>query len=1069
MRSIDFTHPLYLHPSDTSGTVLVSHQLTGIENYNLWSRSIRIALLTKNKLGFIDGDCTRGDFGELLQSQWDRCNAIVLSWILNTVSVDLSAGLVFAYTAAHVWNDLKEQFSKVDGSRIFFLHREIALFTQGDSSVFAYYSHLKLIWDEYNALVHASSCNYADFLLDPLPSVNQAYTMVVQEESQRGFSSGFSPLSDTVAMYSNFANSLRGRFNGVCDFCKICGHKRDQCYRLNGFPLDFKFTKTKKTSSAMVANSDQVVNSSESSPLAPMLTSDQYNRLLELLNKYIHDSGDTAVANFAGMVHDGLPAPMNNSVTWILDTGATDHMLFNFECLSNPVECFSRFVHLPNGKTLPITHIGSFWFDSSHCLQNVLYVPDLYNGKMLGIGRKHGGLYVLHSFGSFLSTVSKAPNVSLAITPHCMSSVDNKTSVWHARLAKQTRLPFPISQSRSNLPFQLIHMDLWGPYRISTHSGHSDNGSEFFSKDCSFLFSSLGIVHQSSCVDTPQQNGAAERNHKHLLEVARALRFQSRVHIKFWGECVLAACYLINRLHSAVLNWNSPYEMFHHKPPSLLHLKVFGCLGYATQTKPPDKFAPRAIPSVFMGYSDTQKVAISVISFTTFVSDSEFFVTDLPHSDVSPSSVSQQSASSSSFNNLCPVVIGTESPTLVTSPSSSGLVPVGHVVRKSSRVSKPPLWLNEYVSCQSSTYSFHPISNNISYSHLPSHTQSFLSSISIVEPTTYNDAVKDPLWVNAMQEEIQALALNNTWCVVPLPPRKVPIGYNQREGVDFVETFSPIAKLVTVRTVLALASLQHWSLFQMDVYNAFLQGNLLEEVYMQLPQGFYSQGENMVCRLQKSIYGLKQASRQWNMRLTEALVTAGYVQSKFDYSLFTKRKGTKIVIMLIYVDDLLITGNDAAMIEELKKILHASFRMKDLGELKYFLGFEILRSREGILLNQRKYALELIEETRLGGAKPVCTPMEQNIKLTTAGYDSSLIENDGKKIDDEVLQGEKEIYQRLIGRLIYLTHTRPDITFVVHHLSQFMQQPKRSHLEAALRVVKYIKKNPGRGILLSST
>ncbi|KAE8701666.1 hypothetical protein F3Y22_tig00110528pilonHSYRG00347 [Hibiscus syriacus] len=227
-------------------------------------------------------------------------------------------------------------------------------------------------------------------------------------------------------------------------------------------------------------------------------------------------------------------------------------------------------------------------------------------------------------------------------------------------------------------------------------------------------------------------------------------------------------------------------------------------------------------------------------------------------SDISPNSVSQQSASSLSFNDLCHAVIGAESPALVTSPSSSVLVPVGHVIRKSSRVSKPPL--------------------------------------------CYNDVVKHPLWVNAMQEEIQALELNNTWCVVPFPPGKVPIrykwlykvkfqsngeverykarlvakGYNQREGVDFVETFSPVAKLVTIRTVLALASLQHWSLFQMDVYNSFLQGNLLEEVYMQLPQGFYSQGENMVCRLQKSIYGLKQASRQWSMRLTEALATAGY-------------------------------------------------------------------------------------------------------------------------------------------------------------------------------------------------
>ncbi|XP_039011716.1 uncharacterized mitochondrial protein AtMg00810-like [Hibiscus syriacus] len=172
--------------------------------------------------------------------------------------------------------------------------------------------------------------------------------------------------------------------------------------------------------------------------------------------------------------------------------------------------------------------------------------------------------------------------------------------------------------------------------------------------------------------------------------------------------------------------------------------------------------------------------------------------------------------------------------------------------------------------------------------------------------------------------------------------------------------------------------------------------------------------------------------------------------------------------MLIYVDDLLITENEAAMIEKLKMILHASFRMKDLGELKYFLGFKILRSSKGILLNQRKYALELIEETGLGGAKLVCSPMEYNIKLTIAGYDFCLIKSGGKKIDDEVLQGEKEIYKRLIGRLIYLTHTRPYITFMVHHLSQFMQQPKRSHLEGALRVVEYIKKNLGQEILLSS-
>ncbi|GMI80711.1 cysteine-rich RLK (RECEPTOR-like protein kinase) 8 [Hibiscus trionum] len=137
--------------------------------------------------------------------------------------------------------------------------------------------------------------------------------------------------------------------------------------------------------------------------------------------------------------------------------------------------------------------------------------------------------------------------------------------------------------------------------------------------------------------------------------------------------------------------------------------------------------------------------------------------------------------------------------------------------------------------------------------------------------------------------------------------------------------------------------------------------------------------------------------------------------------------------------------------------------MKDLGELKYFLGLEILRSKEGIILNQRKYALELIEKSGLGGAKPSMTPLEQNRKYTSVEYDEQF-----EKIEDELLQ-DKSIFQRLIGRLIYLTHTRLDITFAVHTLSQFMQRPKKSHLEAAFRVVRYIKKNPGQGIFLSAT
>jgi len=192
-----------------------------------------------------------------------------------------------------------------------------------------------------------------------------------------------------------------------------------------------------------------------------------------------------------------------------------------------------------------------------------------------------------------------------------------------------------------------------------------------------------------------------------------------------------------------------------------------------------------------------------------------------------------------------------------------------------------------------------------------------------------------------MQEEIQALEANNTWLIVPLPPHKKPIGckwvykvkftaddtverykerlvakgYNQMEGLNYQDTFSPVVKMV--KSVLSIDVASHWHIHQMDVYNAFLQGDLNEEVYMSLPEGFSSQGETsgMVCRLVKSLYGLKQASRQWNVKLTDALIDFGFNQSSLDHSLFIKRHHAQIVVILVYVDDMLVAGSDLVLIE----------------------------------------------------------------------------------------------------------------------------------------------------------
>jgi len=283
--------------------------------------------------------------------------------------------------------------------------------------------------------------------------------------------------------------------------------------------------------------------------------------------------------------------------------------------------------------------------------------------------------------------------------------------------------------------------------------------------------------------------------------------------------------------------------------------------------------------------------------------------------------------------------------------------------------------------------------------------------------------------------------------------RLVTKGYIQIEGVNYSENFSPTAKLTTLRCLLTIAATRNWFTHQLDVLNAFLHGTLHEIIYMDLPLEHHRQGENIVCRLNKSLYGIKQTSHTWFSTFSHMIKSIRFQQSKTDYSLFTRQNNSSFTALLIYVDDILLTGNDLTEIQHVKDCLLQQFRIKDLGDLKYFLGTEFSRSKAGIYMSQRKYALDILQDIGLTGARPDKSPMEQYFKLTP---------------DDEELLKDPVKYRRLVGRLIYLTVTQPDIAFSVRTLSQYIQNPRKPHWDAAIRVLKYIKGSPGQGLLLPS-
>ena len=348
------------------------------------------------------------------------------------------------------------------------------------------------------------------------------------------------------------------------------------------------------------------------------------------------------------------------------------------------------------------------------------------------------------------------------------------------------------------------------------------------------------------------------------------------------------------------------------------------------------------------------------------------------------------------------------------------------------------------------------------------------------EPWDFNEAREIKVWVDACKEEIRSIEKNNTWTLVELPKGFKPIGlkwifkikrnadksiskykaklvakgYVQRHGVDYDDVFAPVARIETIRLVMAIAASKGWEIHYLEVKTAFLHGDLKEEVYVApQPEGFKVKGEkDKVYTLRKALYGLRQAPRAWNVKLNKILRNLGFIRCAKEASLYRKEDERGLLIVCVYVDDLLVTGASFKSIVEFKKKMATKFEMSDLGLLTYYLGIEVHQLEQGIVLTQDRYAQKVLEEASMQACNLSHVPMDLNVKLPKASQETSI--------------NEKE-YRRSIGCLRYLLHTRPDLSFSVGVLSRYMQEPKDSHGVALKQVLRYLRGTCSLGLMFS--
>jgi transposase InsO family protein len=619
-------------------------------------------------------------------------------------------------------------------------------------------------------------------------------------------------------------------------------------------------------------------------------------------------------------------------------------------------------------------------------------------------------------------------------------------------------------------------------------SGHkikelrTDRGTEYMGDMINHV-KSQGIEHNPTAGYSPQSNGVAERMNRTLFEMACTMLDASGAPLELWADAVLTACHIRNRLPSRTLDGKSPYEAWNGRKPTVGHIRKWGCKVYRLINKKTGrkKFQKdfKSMEGYLVGYELPGGVNYRIyhpgtkefkVSRDVLFDEREFFGTRhvagyseeiLPSAENSAEDNADQEAEheeevEQQNENATPIVydeIVVEPPPPSSPLSNPSAEPATTPPKRSNRRTRRMI-AKAFKAVVKGNWKW---------------------------PRNFHEAMAaedSEHWKVAIQKEYDSIIKNGTWTLVPRPKNAKVVksrwvlrikdtglhkarfcakGFTQRWGEDYDETFAPVAKYTSIRTLFALlAGRKNSKIHQMDVNTAFLNSDIEETVYVEQPEGYEVPGkEDFVCLLRKTLYGLKQSPRAWFQLIASVLVDFDFQQCESDPCIFIHKndKGEQTYIAL-YVDDLLIAGDNDEDIATIKRRLSERFEMKDLGIASKFLGMEIEYGEDGsIKIHQNQYIRQLLERHGMHDCSPVTTPMDTSVKLAAINASTEAA-------------GDPHEYASIVGGLMFAACvTRPDIMCAVGQLSQFLNNPSSKHLLAAKRVLRYLQGTSTYGIM----